>query len=1374
MYYSNPGISQEEVIYPNVILTPVAFEITGPLSENPVVGETDFMDEEFLMNAQRDRIINPDILPPDFSNIPSDPGQQTKPGWIEGTKATLMNFAGQTSGSYPPDANGDVGTNYYFQVVNSNYAIYNKTTGALVAGPSPLNSIFNPSLPGAGCNSGDPIVLWDQQADRWFYAEFSLCLSNDYMLIAVSQTNNPAGSWYSWSFDVADVPDYMKFGIWQDGYYMATNTSGGNDVYVFNRATMLAGGASPTMIGFDNSWRPSTFDGFHCILPFDNDGPWAPTGTRGQFITIADDGQGNSADQLWIYQLYANWTTPSSSTFSRTQTLNVNSFSGNFNSSWNNIPQSGTTQKLDGLSTILMYRAQYRNFSGTQRLVCAHAIAESSTEASLRWYELENTGTTWTIRQQGTYNPDNISRWNMSIAMNGAREIGIGYSVCNSSMYPGIRYIGQSATANAAASSTLDMAETTIYTGSNSQTGINRWGDYSNISIDPTDDHTFWYTNEYVTSSSHGTRIASFQFSSPTGPPTADFAANNTLPLNSSTTVTFTDNSTYSPTTFAWTFSPSTVTYVGGTSSSSQNPQIRFNVPGAYTVSLYVQNASGNDTETKTNYIHMGQPGVWAGVSSSDWNTLVNWENHLLPQSVNDVTVYPSAPNQPEKTGNLTLGTDCNNILLTSGTELTVSGNLTINNSRLLNTSGITTINLGGNWTNNGTFIPGSGTVEFFGTNNSIINSPAGGPAYLINEDFNITWPGNWNGNIAGGAGQFGLSNSNIAGSTYPEAVYSREVSATNTTRRMYHDPVNTSGLSALTLSFIHSVDYRNTEITLKVQYSTDGINWIDAGWSVNPTSDIVASPVSLTLTSAEGVGAVNYYIAFVFSGVLQRIDYWYIDDVKLFYNVNGTESFNHLVISKTAASVSTMGNLNISGDFIIHPGAYFTNNSGNNITVAGSAVILADNVSSGSYLDYGTTSTSGNAYMQQYLSSERWHLISAPVAGATINTYYDIYLKEWNENDSSWTYLVQPTTMPLNVNKGYAAWASDNITGSTLVTFSGSFNTGDQVPILSYTSSATHLGKGFNLVGNPFPSSINWNSNWNMTDMSGWMLIYDNGVYRGIHTDGTPFNSKINGLISPTQGFWVRALNSSANLVIPASERLHSNQIFYKETHEILYPYIRLESEINGYNDETTIIFHPETTREFDGFYDLVKFPNIEEAPQIYSFSGNDKFAVNYFGPDYQNMIIPLGFKTGEEGIYSISAAETGNFSENFNIYLEDIKEGIVTKLSEDPVYEFQFFPWDNEHRFNLHFMESYFGIDDSESLNIRAYSSHNKIFINSGTDKLIEKIAVHDAIGQVLLLEDDVNQSSIILPGEFKSGCYILKIYFDGHSINKKIVIP
>ncbi len=501
-------VNAQKVVHPNIVKKPLGFAISKPLKDAPVITGFEKQDQEFYFNRYEDRKINPDIKPPDFKNMPVDPNIQTKQGNIQGSKGLNHNFAGQTSSSYPPDCNGAVGPNYFFQVVNLTYAIYNKSDGSLAAGPSALNSIFNSSLPGAGYNDGDPIVLWDEHANRWFYSEFSVNHGNDYMLIAVSTTSDPTGTWYSWSYDVDDTPDYMKFGIWQDGYYMATNTKGKNDVYVFERSKMIAGDPNPQMVAFSNPNRPSTFDGFHCIQPLDNDGDWAPAGTPGQYITVADDGQGNASDALYIYECKVDWNNTSNSTFSRTQTLNVNSFSGNFSGDWKNIPQPGISQKLDAISTILMYRAQYRNFNGTQKIVCAHTIAQTSDHGAIRWYELENTGSGWSIRQQSTYSPDGVSRFVPGIAMNGSGQIAIGYSVSDgSSTYPGIRYCGRTADAPL---NTMDIAETNIYTGSYSQSTYERWGDYSGMSVDPVDDNTFWFTTEYKTSSSHGTRIAAF------------------------------------------------------------------------------------------------------------------------------------------------------------------------------------------------------------------------------------------------------------------------------------------------------------------------------------------------------------------------------------------------------------------------------------------------------------------------------------------------------------------------------------------------------------------------------------------------------------------------------------------------------------------------------------------------------------------------------------------------------------------------------------------------------------------------------------------------------------------------------------------------
>ncbi|MEI6456668.1 MAG: T9SS type A sorting domain-containing protein, partial [bacterium] len=220
------------------------------------------------------------------------------------------------------------------------------------------------------------------------------------------------------------------------------------------------------------------------------------------------------------YELAVNWTTPLASTFQRTQQIDVASFSSNFGNDWSNIRQKGTSQKVDAVPTIIMNMPQYRNFGSYQTLVCCHTVnVDGKGRAGIRWYELRKTDAAWSIRQQNTYSPDSTSRWMGSILLNGENKIGLGYSVSSLGEYPGIRYCGQTSTSYLAGNSTLDIAETTIWSGAYSQEGTNRWGDYSSLALDPVDDKTFWYTNQYIKSdkTTRGTRIASFIFNSPVG-----------------------------------------------------------------------------------------------------------------------------------------------------------------------------------------------------------------------------------------------------------------------------------------------------------------------------------------------------------------------------------------------------------------------------------------------------------------------------------------------------------------------------------------------------------------------------------------------------------------------------------------------------------------------------------------------------------------------------------------------------------------------------------------------------------------------------------------------------------------------------------------
>ncbi len=521
-------------------------------------------------------------------------------------KEPVVNFDGQNSPYYPSDCNGTSGPNHFMQTVNTTYAIYNKT-GTKLAGPTNMNLLFN-GVAGSNCNDGDPIILYDEQADRWVATEFSLCGSNDLMMMAVSSTNDPTGTWYAYSFDVAGMPDYPKFSVWQDGYYMGDNNSSSNDIYVFERSVMITGGTGPKFVGFNNSWRPGSVDGFMCVPPVDNDGAFAPAGSPGLFISMSDDAFNSGVDQLWIYELAVNWANTSSSTFNRVQQVNVTPFDSNFGNNWDNIKQLGTNQELDAVPQVIMNVPQYRNFGTYQTIVCCHTVDVDNTDhAGVRWYELRKTppATTWTVRQQGTYAPDIHSRWMGSIMLNGSNGIGLGYSISSSTMNPGIRYCGQTSSEYNNASGILDFPEGIIHTGTASQSGANRWGDYFQLSVDPSDDGTFWFTAQYANSSSRKTKIASFQV----GPilPTADFTASSTTPCMNNTTVNFTSQTTGNPTQYLWSFTPATVTFTGGTDSSSVNPKVIFNALGAYEVSLTVTGDGGSTTNTKPDYIHINE-----------------------------------------------------------------------------------------------------------------------------------------------------------------------------------------------------------------------------------------------------------------------------------------------------------------------------------------------------------------------------------------------------------------------------------------------------------------------------------------------------------------------------------------------------------------------------------------------------------------------------------------------------------------------------------------------------------------------------------------------------------------------------------------------
>ncbi len=426
--------------------------------------------------------------------------------------STAANFEGLTNldGVYPPDTNGDVGPNQYVQWVNLHFAIYSRT-GTVLYGPAAGNTLWSGfGNPCQNQNGGDPIVLYDQFADRWLMAQFTT--SKPYgECVAVSTTGDPTGTWnrYFFQFSTRVFYDYPKIGIWRDGYYLTANRFGGifgtfqgASAIVLDRDAMIAG-------------QPAAFQEFQTsssygsLLPADIDGSTLPpSGAPEPIVEI-----GSSALHTW--RLHVNWASPSSSTFSGPMSTTVAAYNELCPSTRSCIPQPGTTVGLDGLGDRLMYRLAYRNFGDHESLTVDHSVNVNSSgavRAGVRWYEIRNaTSGTPTLQQQGTFSPDATNRWLGSMAMDGAGNIALGYSVASSSVYAGIRVTGRLA---GDTPGLMTQGETTIVAGGGSQTGsASRWGDYASMSVDPTDDCTFWFTTEYMPSTGGApwhTRIASF------------------------------------------------------------------------------------------------------------------------------------------------------------------------------------------------------------------------------------------------------------------------------------------------------------------------------------------------------------------------------------------------------------------------------------------------------------------------------------------------------------------------------------------------------------------------------------------------------------------------------------------------------------------------------------------------------------------------------------------------------------------------------------------------------------------------------------------------------------------------------------------------
>jgi hypothetical protein len=541
----------------------VAFDTSKPLRELAKAATASARRQPVRLGPER----GPTVKDNGFSGDAAvqDTSAATAAATIGGTIANFEGLGQQDNFNVlarrvnPPDPVGDVGPNHYVEMVNLTFAVYSKT-GTRLLGPVDLGALWV-GFPMEDCTdeSGDPVVLYDQTTDRWLLTQFTTRGLNPatptapfYNCVAVSQTGDPTGAYFRYAFitqaDEEDggyfFPDYPRYGVWRDTYIMTTRDFGFDDrygisVYGLEKNKLVDGDPRARAVQFFLEDRDVPInligDG---LLPPDLDGSTKPkSDVPAPIVGTQDDGgpYGATVDALNIWDFDVKWrSTPVASIVLKAQ-LPVAAFDSVFPcgvvpgsqppESRDCLPQPGVTDGSQYLD-ILSYRQRptwrlaYRNKGAYETMVTNQSVEALPGVAGARWYEIRRTGGAYSVHQQGTYAPgDGVHRWMGSIAADKNGNMALGYSVVNGTdVFPGIRYTGRLA---GDPLGQMTLGEATVVNGTAAQTHVNsRWGDYTSMNVDPVDDCTLWYVNEYYTvegaaqaplGNGWQTRIASFK-----------------------------------------------------------------------------------------------------------------------------------------------------------------------------------------------------------------------------------------------------------------------------------------------------------------------------------------------------------------------------------------------------------------------------------------------------------------------------------------------------------------------------------------------------------------------------------------------------------------------------------------------------------------------------------------------------------------------------------------------------------------------------------------------------------------------------------------------------------------------------------------------
>ena len=516
-----------------IITRAVAFDVSRPVRSLPRgIGVSPFSQVVHEIRPDRGPIVRP-------QRYVRDPVVQTRHVSSNIVSPTLtfegLNDLENPFLLAPPDPNGAIGPNNYVEMINVIFAVYDRL-GNMLTGPTQLGDLWSGfAIPDCTDLSGDPVVLYDKEDDRWILTQFTTRGPTFYNCVAVSTTGDPTGTYFRYAFSAGTFfPDYPKYGTWTNAFLLTSRDFGspsgyGISVYALEKDAMIAGDPSARSVHFflDSAVVPISQIG-DGLLPADIDGDGPSVTAPAPIVGTMDDNgpYGAPFDALNIYNLSIRWGKVPTSSLTLVTQMPVAPFNSTFPCSPTSrscIPQPGTTRKVDILSYRQRptFRLAFRHYKTYDSMVTNQSVQALPGVAGVRWYEIRRTsGTSYTLFQQGTYAPnDGVHRWMGSIASDALGDLALGFSVSNATtVFPGIRYTGRLA---GDPLGLMTLGEGTMIDGTGSQTGTSRWGDYTDMTVDPVDDCTFWYVNQYYQTTSIAswqTRIGNFRFPGCVGP----------------------------------------------------------------------------------------------------------------------------------------------------------------------------------------------------------------------------------------------------------------------------------------------------------------------------------------------------------------------------------------------------------------------------------------------------------------------------------------------------------------------------------------------------------------------------------------------------------------------------------------------------------------------------------------------------------------------------------------------------------------------------------------------------------------------------------------------------------------------------------------